>query len=102
MMPTIALILSILVAILLFGIPGGRTLLTLFILYTLPVYLILSSSNLNEHEKIIYALFISLGVIPSLAYWLSLTYTSLSVATVIVFFLLLGIGLFMNRKQHNH
>jgi len=96
LIPAILAALALVIALGLFGLPGAWFLLTLFILYTLPIYLFLLKSPLSQNEKVIYSLFLGIGIIPSLAYWLSLKYTSLSIAAAIVFFLLILIGVAHN------
>ncbi|HLD43200.1 MAG TPA: hypothetical protein VJB08_04405 [Candidatus Nanoarchaeia archaeon] len=97
--PAILAALALGLAFALFGPSGIRSILTLF-LYAVPVYVILLKSPLSQAEKAIYSLFIGIGIIPSFAYWLSLKYASLSAAAAIVFFLLIGVGVFINKRQH--
>lgn len=52
------------------GFAGLRTLVGLAILMFLPVYLILNNLDLQNGEKAMFALFSSIALFPSFAYWL--------------------------------
>ena len=53
-----------------FKITGLRFIIGVFLLYLLPVYLILDNFDLKRLEKVVFAFFISLGIYPSLVYWI--------------------------------
>ena len=84
---TAALILIFMYFIL--GLAGLMTALAIMLLFMLPVYLILDNFDFEQDEKIIFSLFASIGVFPSIAYWLGML-ISFKIAIITTFALLLG------------
>lgn len=88
--------LFLLLMIYLFGITGLRTGLAFAILYFIPMYLIMDLFDLTQSEKTIFAFFISLGIYPSLVYWLGFL-VPFSVSIFLSFILLLIIGFLIKK-----
>jgi hypothetical protein len=72
----------------LFRAAGLKTGLALVILYFFPMYLIMDLLNLTQGEKVVFAFFLSLGIYPSLVYWLGFL-VPFSVSIFLSFILLL-------------
>ena len=81
-------ILFLVLMLYLFGMIGLRTGLALVVLYFIPMYLIMDLFDLKQGEKVVFAFFISLGIYPSLVYWLGFL-VPFSVSIFLSFVLLL-------------
>lgn len=91
----------ILVAVLAFfyfilGLGGMMSVLGIFLLFIVPMYLILGNFGLEEDEKLVYSFFIGTGILPSLAYWTGL-FVSFKIA-ILVSFIILTITGFLIRS----
>ena len=64
--------------------------LIIFALISLPFYLLLGLFELKTEEKIIFSFFIAIGLFSSFAYWLGFLFSSLRVAAIATFLLLIG------------
>jgi len=73
-----------------FGITGLKVFLAVGILYFMPLHLILDNFDLDESEKLVFSFFLSLGIVPSLVYYLGFIFSSLKIAIVVTFLLLMG------------
>ena len=77
----------------LFGLTGLKTLAGAFLFFFLPFYLILDNFDLEKSEKIIFSLFIGLGVFSTFVYYLGFLFGSIKMAAAVTFFLLASIGI---------
>ena len=96
------IVIGILVALfffLVFGITGLRTIIGIFLLFSLPFYLILDYFNLDSDEKIIFSFFLGIGFYSALTYYLGLILKSLRVGMLISFVILMGIGILLFYKK---
>jgi len=84
----------------LFGFTGVRTIVG-FIFLIFPIYLILNNFELDQFEKIIFSIFIGIGIFPSIAYWLGLWFSSLLISVVVTFILLTLIRLLLMKVYKN-
>ena len=91
----VSLGITIIFAYALFVIAGIRILFGILFV-SFPLYLILDNFDLNDGEKIVFALLLGITVFPSLAYALGL-FISFKISIIIIFLLLLVVG-FMLRK----
>ena len=80
----------------LFGITGVRVILGFILLFFLPPYLIFKNFDLPLVEKIAFSFFIGLGVFPTCVYYLGLLFSSMRLAIVVSFILLIGVGIIFN------
>ncbi len=87
----------------LFGFTGLRMAIGFLSIYILAFFLILDKFELDFSEKIIFSLFIGLGIFPSIVYLLGLI-ISFKVAIAISFFIIIGVSLllrkFIKPKKH--
>ena len=81
----------------LFGMTGLILGLTIFVLYFLPVYCLISTivhlsatPALDRGERIFLSLFLSLGIIPAIAYYLGFLFSNLLVGLILASLLLLA------------
>ena len=72
------------------GVTGLRTFILLFLLYFGPMYFIVDLFDFDDLEKMGLAIFLSLGIVPSLVYYISLLLGNLTYSIIITFFLLVG------------
>lgn len=86
----------------LFGITGVRTILGLLLLFFLPPYLIFKNFNLPLGEKIAFSFFIGLGVFPTCVYYLGLLFSSMRLAILISFILLMAVAIIFNLAHSKH
>ncbi len=68
------------------------------ILVSAPFYYFLGRFEMEIMEKIIFSLFLSIGIIPTIVYPLTLIIGSLRVTIVLVFIILLGSLFFLRKK----
>lgn len=73
------------------GLDGMISVLGIFLLFIVPMYLILDKFDLEEDEKLVYSFFIGVGILPSLAYWAGL-FISFKVAILVSFIILIITG----------
>lgn len=85
-----------LLSLFIFGFNNTKILLA-FLLFSLPIYFILSRFNLDSTEKVALSFFAALGIFPSLVYLLAFVVGSIRAATAIVVIVLL-IAAFFIRK----
>lgn len=64
--------------------------LVVFALITLPFYLLLDLFKLETAEKAIFSFFIAIGLFPSFTYWLGFLFSSLKIAAIVTFLLLIA------------
>lgn len=89
--PAIILILIAIFFFAVFGLTGLRTVLGVFIIFMLPIYLILNNFDLNAEEKLVFSFFIGIGIFPSIVYLLGLV-ISFRIAIIITFIFLILIA----------
>jgi len=80
----------------LFGITGARTVLGILLLFSLPPYLIFKNFDLPLLEKVAFSFFIGLGIFPTCVYYLGLLFSSMRLAILISFILLMAIAIAFN------
>ena len=68
----------------------------IILIFILPTYFILNNFNLDNDEKIVFSFFISVGVFPSIVYWLG-TIISFKISILITFILFLISGLLIKK-----
>jgi len=95
-----SLVIILLLSLMLFEVTGLRVMFTVILLFFIPSYLILRNFELEQDEKIIYSLFLGLGIFPSLVYWLGLL-TSITTAVMIVFVVLMLFSLVLPKFIKN-
>ena len=76
---------------LILGLEGMMSVLGIFLLFIVPMYLILDNFNLEQDEKLIFSFFIGVGILPSFAYWTGL-FISFKMAIAISFIILIIAG----------
>ena len=74
----------------LFGIAGARTIIAIPLFFFLPFYLILNNFDLPAGEKIVFSFFIGLGIFSSFVYYIGLLVSSVRIAIVITFVILIA------------
>lgn len=82
----------------LFRVTGFRVAAGLILFFLLPVYLILDNFNFSLDEKLVLSFFLSIGVTPTLVYYLGLL-ISFRFAMFIVFVVLVLIGVLIKRDK---
>lgn len=75
----------------LFGITGIRVIIAALVL-ALPFYLILNNFKFELSEKIIFSIYASIGIFPSIAYYLGLALGNLALAAGATFLLLMCVA----------
>ena len=90
-------VIAVLFFYILFGIVGVRAITGVFLVFFLPFYIILDLLNLERTEKIIFSFFLGIGIYPSIVYYLAVLLSSMRVAVLAAFVLLMVIAL-MSRK----
>jgi len=68
----------------------------------LPIYFIMGAFNLDQMEKIVFSIFLSVGIFPIFVYWLGIL-MSFTAGIFITTGILVAIGLLvrMNKKNNN-
>jgi hypothetical protein len=96
-------IISLIFFTMLFGLSGIRVLIAFSLLYLIPVYYIVDALKIEMEEKLIVTPFLSLGIVPSLTYYIGLALGSLVWAIVITFCILSSTALYLQYyvKQKN-
>ena len=77
----------------------GLRILFAFLTLTFPLYLIINNFEFDLSEKIIFSVYSSIGIFPTITYFLGLAVGNLALAIAITFLLLLGIGLAINKLK---
>ena len=93
------ILLTILTIFIMFSFTGIRFFIGFIILYILPFYLILSAFDLDTLEKLFFSLFMSLGFLPMMVYYISKLIPSFRLSTLLSFILLLLIAAYLHRKK---
>lgn len=70
------------------GFSGMMTVFGIILLFIFPIYLILSSFEFEQDEKIIFSFFIGVWIFPSITYWLGML-MSFKIAIFVTFMILL-------------
>jgi len=84
------------------GLGGMMAVLGIFLLFIVPMYLILDKFDLGQDEKLLFSFFIGIGILPSLVYWIGL-FISFKIAILVSFIVLIIIGfLIRNYKGKKH
>lgn len=87
---------------LILGSGGMMSVLGIFLLFIVPMYIILGNFGLEEDEKLVFSFFIGIGILPSLAYWTGL-FISFKIAILVSFIALIITGfLIRNYKGKKH
>jgi hypothetical protein len=81
------------------GMAGLRTAAGLVLLFFVPFYLILDYFEIDNDEKIIFAFVLGIGLYSGLAYYLGIILHSLRWGMLIAFLLLMGLGIFAQKKK---
>ena len=86
-----------------YGFEGSKVILTLGVLFFLPFLLILNNFDFELGEKIIFALFLSLGTYSTLVYWLGFVFGSLKMSSIISALILVGVAYLIKviKKKHS-
>ena len=82
---------------LIFGLTGLKVIIGVAFLLFLPIYLILNNFDLKTEEKIIFSIFLGLGIYSSFVYILGLLFNSIKIAMIVTFILLLLIAFVIKR-----
>ena len=93
---------SILIALfftVLFGMPGLRTFLGIVLFFFLPFYLMLNKLDLKQDEKVIFSLFIGLGMYSAFVYLSALFIGSIRIAMAVVFVILVLVSFLIGKKR---
>ena len=80
------------------GLSGMVSALGIILIFIVPTYFILDNFELENDEKIIFSFFISVGVFPSIAYWLGIL-MSFKLAILITFAILLAAGFLVKKLK---
>jgi len=91
-------VLIVLFILLLFGFTGLKTVL-IIPLFVIPFYLISKKFELKEDERLIFSLFIGLGLYSAFVYLIARVIGSIRISLIIVFILLLVIGFLVKKKS---
>jgi apolipoprotein N-acyltransferase len=81
--------------LILFGITGIRTVVGIFLLFMLPIYMIINNFDFDMGEKVIFSFFIGIGLFSTLTYWLGFVVGSLKLSALIIFILLSALGVIL-------
>jgi hypothetical protein len=87
-----------LVSLLTLGVVGLRTVVGMLLVMVVPVYFILSSFVSDDLERIVFSLFLGVGLVPALIYWPA-TVVSLKLTVVVVALVLVAIGFWLKRRR---
>jgi len=68
----------------------GVLFLIIFMMMILPIYLLLGLFKLKTEERAIFSFFIAIGIFSSLTYWLGFLFSSLKIAAIATFLLLIA------------
>jgi len=81
------------------GFIGFKVIFGMLLVFFLPFYLIFDKFDISRGEKVIFSLFIGVGFLPLLVYWLGVL-ISFRLAIVISFILLILVGFLLKKKKH--
>lgn len=95
----IILVLIALFSFIFLGFVGFKVIFGMILVFFLPFYLILDKFNLSRSEKVIFALFLGVGLFPVPVYWLGVL-ISFRLAIAISFVLLILVGFLLKKKKH--
>jgi|TARA_B100001971_G_C18236816_1_gene567857 hypothetical protein len=87
-----------LVSLLTLGVVGLRTVVGMLLVMVVPVYFILSSFVSDDLERIVFSLFLGVGLVPALIYWPA-TVVSLKLTVVVVALVLVAVGFWLKRRR---
>ena len=84
------------------GFLGMATVFGVILLVIIPIYPILSKTQLEQDEKIIFSFFIGIGIFSSIAYWLG-RFISFRISILITFIILTIAGFLINllKRKNN-
>ncbi|MBU90220.1 hypothetical protein CMO94_01655 [Candidatus Woesearchaeota archaeon] len=84
------------------GFSGMMAILSIMLLFIVPIYFILDNFDLGQDEKIVFSFFIGVGIFPSLVYWPA-TIISFRLSILITFIVLVVVGMLVRkfRKKKN-
>ena len=87
----------------LFKLTGVKSLVVFILVFSLPVYLIISKLNLDMTEKAIFSLFLGIGLFPLAVFYVNRILPSFRIATIVVFIvaILVGIIIIFLKKRVN-
>jgi len=77
---------------------GLRTIATIFILFLLPSYLIFSCLKLDDSEKLIFSLFISLAFFPLVVWFVDRVIPSFRISLLVSLILVVSVGLILRKR----
>ena len=83
----------------LFGNAGAKLILFVSLCLYLPFYLILHSVEIEDDERIFFALFLGIGLYPVLVYYMTKIVTSIATGAIVATIVLYTIGLYFQRKE---
>ena len=78
------------------GFAGFKVIFGMLLVFLLPSYLILNNFNLERSEKLIFAFFLGIGLIPAIVYWLGV-FMSFKLAIAVAFILFLAAGFLIKK-----
>ena len=79
----------------LFGLTGARTILSMALLFIVPVFVFLARTSLELEEKIFFSLFIGLGLFPLAAWTTNQLLPSFRLSVVVALVLVVVLGFFL-------
>ena len=83
-----------------FGFTGLRTILAIILLYIIPSYALLSRFDLDSNERLIFSIFLGIGLISTLVYFLGLIIRfSSAIIIVAVLLIILIFGIWISRRR---
>jgi hypothetical protein len=89
----------LLLAVILFGAAGLKTLLAMFLFFLLPTYLIIDLFDFKTEEKIFFSFCIGLGLFPLIVWYVNRVVPSLRISLILAFTLIIGIALLFRLKK---
>ncbi len=82
------------------GLTGLRIALTVFFMFFIPIYFILDNFKLKDSEKIIFAFFLGIGIVPSITYYLGILLSSIVLAAILTFAVLIALAFLIKHKKN--
>jgi len=79
-----------------FSLTGLRFILGFLAIFILPIYLLLGLFNFEQFERLTYSFFLSIGIVPTLIYYLGIM-ISFRIAIVVVFATLVTAWVFLRK-----
>ncbi len=80
------------------GFTGFRVIFGMLLVFFLPFYILLGRFGLSRGERMVFSLFIGIGVFPSIVYWLGV-FMSFRLAIVVTFVVLMIVALFLKKSR---